>query len=152
MNWCYTIKCVCFPFQNCLHGSREGLISYAKHGRSIENDWGLSPSIPNVLNQATTSLLAKETKSPSPTRFGCWIRTAEQHQLVMAATTSYGLRFGRANTSWKAYQVYFLMDPASCPYQLGFGRNCRFNTETFSIYGAASPCFGPMAHVSSWVQ
>ena len=36
-----------------------------------------------------------------------WIRTAGQQQLVMAATTSYELRFGLASTSWKAYQVYF---------------------------------------------
>ena len=145
-------KMCMFSFSELLTWIKGRFDFICKAWKVNEVDWGLSPSIPNVLNQATTSLLAKETKSPSPTRFGCWIRTAEQHQLVMAATTSYGLRFGRANTFWKAYQVYFLMDPASCPYQLGFGRNRRFNTETFSVYGAASPCFGPMAHVSSWVH
>src|SRR5438105_3386678 len=80
-----------------------------------EVDWGLSPSITNVLHQATTSLLAKETKSPSPTRFGSWIRTAEQHQLVMAATTSYGLRLERGRTLQKALEVYVPTDPVSSP-------------------------------------
>jgi hypothetical protein len=65
----------------------------------------------------------------------------------MAATTSYGLRLGHASTSWKAYQVYFQTDPASCPYLFGLGRNRRFNTETFSVYSAA--LFWPMGRVSS---
>jgi hypothetical protein len=30
--------------------------------------------------------------------------------------------------------------------------NNRFTTESFSAYGAASPYFGPMGRVSSWVQ
>jgi hypothetical protein len=49
----------------------------------------------------------KERKSPNPTHFGCWIRTEGQYQVVMAATTSYGLRLGRSWTLRKAYKVYF---------------------------------------------
>jgi hypothetical protein len=49
------------------------------------------------------------TPVPLGTRVG-WIRTAAQHQLVMAAMASYGLRLGCSSTRWKAYQVYFPMD------------------------------------------
>ena len=70
----------------------------------------------------------------------------------MAATTSSGLRLGRSNTLWKAYQIYFPTDPESPPYLLGVNRNRRFPTESFSACGAASPCFGPMGRVSSRVQ
>jgi hypothetical protein len=61
-----------------------------------------------------------------------WIRTTEQTRLVMAATTSSGLRFGRSSTSWKAYQIYFPMDPKSPSYLFGVNRNRRFTTESFS--------------------
>jgi hypothetical protein len=40
-----------------------------------------------------------------------WIRTAGQTRLVMAATTSSKLHFGRSSTYWKAYQIYFSKDP-----------------------------------------
>ena len=53
---------------------------------------------------------------------------------------------------WKAYQVYFHMDPASYPYILGVGRSHRFTTETFSVHGAVSPDFDPMGRVSSGAQ
>jgi hypothetical protein len=61
-----------------------------------------------------------------------WIRTAGQTRLVMAVTTSYRLRFGRSNTSWKSYQIYFPTDLES-PQNL-FGVNCnpRFTIESFS--------------------
>jgi len=81
-----------------------------------------------------------------------WIRTAGKRQLVMAATTSYGLELGCSRTSWKAYQVYFHMDPASYPYLLGVGCSHRFTTETFSVHGEASPDFDPMGRVSSGAQ
>jgi len=81
-----------------------------------------------------------------------WILTAGKRQLVMAATTSYGLGLGRSRTSWKAYQVYFHMDPASYPYLIGVGRSHRFTTETFSVHGAVSPDFDPMGRVSSGAQ
>ncbi len=81
-----------------------------------------------------------------------WIQTTGQLQLVTTATTSYELRFGRASTSWKAYQVYFEMDLASCPYQFWSGRNHRFITEPFSIKGIASTYLGPIGYVSSWVH
>ncbi len=45
-----------------------------------------------------------------------WIRTAGQRQFLTAATTSCELRFERASTSWKSYQVYFQMNLAICPY------------------------------------
>ncbi|BAT04795.1 Os08g0298800, partial [Oryza sativa Japonica Group] len=60
-----------------------------------------------------------------------WIRTAGQRQLLTAATTSCELRFGRASTSWKAYQVYFQMDPVTCPYLFWSGRNCHFTPDYF---------------------
>jgi hypothetical protein len=61
-----------------------------------------------------------------------WIRTAGQTRLVTAATTLSGLRFGRSSTFWKAYQIYFLMDPESPQYLFGVNRNPRFTTESFS--------------------
>jgi hypothetical protein len=61
-----------------------------------------------------------------------WIRTAGQMRIVTAARTSYGLRFGRSYTFWKAYQIYFPMDPESPPYLFGVNRNPRFTTESFS--------------------
>ena len=66
--------------------------------------------------------------------------------------TSYGLRLGRSSTFWKAYQVYFPTDPDSWPYLIRCFCSHRFNAGTFSAFGAASPYFGPMTHVSSWVH
>jgi hypothetical protein len=78
-----------------------------------------------------------------------WIRTAGQTQLVTPATTYSRLHFGRSSTSWKAYQIYFPMDPESPPYLFGVNRNRRFTTKSFLAYGAASPYFSPMGRVSS---
>jgi hypothetical protein len=61
-----------------------------------------------------------------------WIRTAGQTQLVMAAMTSSGLRFGWSSISWKAYQIYFPTDSESPPYLFGVNRNSRFTIESFS--------------------
>jgi hypothetical protein len=78
-----------------------------------------------------------------------WIQTAGKRQLLTAATTSYGVRFGCSSTWWKTYQAYFHMDLDSYPYLLGGGHNYWFTTETFFIYSAASSDFGPMDPVSS---
>jgi hypothetical protein len=94
----------------------------------------------------------KERKSPNPTHFGCWIRAAGQNQVVVASTTSYGLRLVSSWTSRKAYKVYFYMDLVSCPYLLWDSCNRWFTTKTFSIHGAASPDFGTMGCVSSRAQ
>jgi hypothetical protein len=59
----------------------------------------------------------------------------------MAAMTSYGLRLGRSSTCWKAYQVYFLMNPTSYPYHIGGACSHCFIVTSFSVYGAASPNF-----------
>jgi hypothetical protein len=75
-------------------------------------------------------------------------RTPEQQQLVTAAPTTYGLRFWRANTFWKAPRVYFHMHQISSPYHVGAGRNHHFSVETFSGHGAATPYFGPLGRVS----
>src|SRR5436190_14407653 len=72
-------KMCMFSFSELLTWIKGRFDFICKAWKVNEVDWGLSPSIRNVLHQATTSLLAKETKSPSPTRFGSWIRTAEQH-------------------------------------------------------------------------
>jgi hypothetical protein len=40
----------------------------------------------------------------------CWIRTAEEHQLVTVTTVTCGLGLECSSTTWKAYQVYFHMD------------------------------------------
>ena len=87
-----------------------------KAWRTKEVDWGPSPSIPNVLHQATTSLLAQGKKEIQSNTFWCWIRTTVLAQLATTATTSSGLRFGRSSTLWNPYEVYFHMDPDSCPY------------------------------------
>ncbi|MED6178867.1 hypothetical protein PIB30_111577, partial [Stylosanthes scabra] len=73
-----------------------------------------------------------------------WIRTAGQRQLLTAATTSCELRFGRASTSWKAYQVYFQMDPATCPYLFWSGRNWARPRVGARPYGRSSPLFIPL--------
>ena len=84
--------------------------------RTKEVDWGPSPSIPNVLHQATTSLLAQGKKEIKSNTFWGWIRTAEQLQLVTVTTIAYELGLGRSSTSWTPYEVYFHMNPDSCPY------------------------------------
>jgi hypothetical protein len=38
-------------------------------------------------------------------------RTAEEHQLVTVTTITCGLGLECSSTTWKAYQVYFHMDP-----------------------------------------
>ena len=110
-----------------------------KAWRTKEVDWGPCPSVPNVLHQAITSILAQGKKEIKSNTFQCWIRTTGQWQFVTDATTSYGLHFGRSSTSWKAYEIYFQKDPASCPYLLGVSCSHRFTTETFSVHGAESP-------------
>ena len=104
-----------------------------------------SPGHDNTLAQSKKEI-------ESNTFWKGWIRTAGKRQLVMAATTSYGLGLGRSRTSWKAYQVYFHMDLASYPYLLRVSHSHRFTTETFSVHGEASPDFDPMGRVSSGAQ
>ena len=67
----------------------------------------------------------------------------------MDTMVAYGLELGHSSTSWKAYQVYFQMDPASPPYLFGVSRNRQNITESESDSGAATPYFGPMGRVSS---
>jgi hypothetical protein len=55
-------------------------------------------------------------------------------------------------TFWKAYQVYFPTDLDSCRYLIKYVRSSHFNTETFSVHGAASPDCCPMGRVSSGAQ
>jgi hypothetical protein len=69
-----------------------------KAWRTKEVDWGPSPSILNVLRQATTSLLAKGNKKIKFNTFQSWIRTAGLRQLMMDVTTSSGLYFERSST------------------------------------------------------
>jgi hypothetical protein len=80
------------------------------------------------------------TPVPLGTRVG-WIRTAAQHQLVMAAMASYGLRLGCSSTRWKAYQVYFSNGPTSYPYHVGGACSHCFIVTSFPFCGAASPNF-----------
>jgi hypothetical protein len=74
-----------------------------------------------------------------------WIRTAGQIRLVLAATTSFGLHFGRSSTSWKAYQINFPIDPESPPYLFGVNRNPRFTTESFSAMVLRHPILAQRA-------
>ena len=70
INWCSTIKCVHSHFQNYLHGSREGLIAYGKHGRLIKL---IGDQIQVFLTSSARPprhFGSKDRKSPSPTRFG----------------------------------------------------------------------------------
>src|SRR5688572_3903472 len=83
------------------------------------------------------------------TRAG-WIRTPGQYQLVMVTTVAYGHGLGRSSASRICYEVYFHMDLDSSLYLVLGGRNDQFTTDRFS--GAASPYFGPMGRVSSWVH
>ena len=115
-------------------------------------DWGPNLSIPNVLHQATTSLIAQGRKESKSNTFWCGIRTAAESQLETVTTTSYGVRLERSRTLWKAYQVYFPMDLCLFPYLIRYVCSRRFNVRTFSAYGAASPNFGLLAHVSSSVH
>jgi hypothetical protein len=59
-----------FSFSELLTWINRGLDCVWKAWRVNEVDWGPSPSIPNVLHQATMSLLAQEKKKSSPTRSG----------------------------------------------------------------------------------
>ena len=77
MNWYCTMMFVHSHFQNYLHGSREGLIAYGKHGRLMKL---IGDQIHVFLMSSTRPprhFGPKERKSPSPTRFGSWIRTAK---------------------------------------------------------------------------
>ena len=87
-----------------------------KTQRTKEVDWEPSTSIPNVLHQDTTSLLAQGKEDIKSNTFWGWIRTATLHQFATAATTSSGLRFGRSSTLLNPYEVYFHMDSDSCLY------------------------------------
>ena len=115
-----------------------------------EVDWGPSPSIPNVFPQATTSLLAQGNKESSPTRFGCSIRTAELSQLATVTTASYEIQLGHSSTLWKAYQVYFPIDPTSPSYHLESAAIVVLQQRPFLSTGAATPIFGQwtMYHVA----
>jgi hypothetical protein len=70
----------------------------------------------------------------------------------MDATTSTDSDWDVLALFGKAYQVYFSTDPSSWIYLIRFFCSNYFCTKTFSVNGAASPYFGPMAHVSSWVH
>jgi hypothetical protein len=72
------------------------------------------------------------------------IRIAEQQQLVMAAPTTYGLGFRRANTFSKAPGVYFHMYQTSNPYHVGAGNNNYFGAETFFCPRCCDTLFWPI--------
>ena len=114
------------------------------HNENMEGQWSRLLGYQSLLVQGI-----KESKSNT---FWSWIRTAEKQWLVMDATVAYGLRLGRSSTSWKAYQVYFPMDPTSHPYLFGVSYNCLFYADMFSAHDDASSYFGPMGRVSSWVH
>ena len=64
------MMCVHSHFQNYLHGSREGLIAYGKHGRLIKL---IGDQIQVFLMSSARPpghFGSKDRKSPSPTRFG----------------------------------------------------------------------------------
>jgi hypothetical protein len=75
-----------------------------------------------------------------------WI--PEQHQLVTASPTTYGLGFRRANTFWKAPGVYFHMHQTSSPYLSESATIIILVQRPFSANGAATPYFGPLGRVS----
>jgi hypothetical protein len=85
---------VAFSFSELLDWIKPYVKITWKTRRTKEIDWGPSPSLANVLHQATTSLLVQGKEESNPTRFGYWIRTTGQNQVVTAAMTSYGLRLG----------------------------------------------------------
>jgi hypothetical protein len=66
----------------------------------------------------------------------------------MAALTTYGPGFKRANTFLKAPGVYFHMQQTSSSYHVGADRNHHFGAETFSANGTMTPYFGPLGRVS----
>jgi hypothetical protein len=59
-------------------------------------------------------------------------------------TTTYGLRFRRANTFWKAPGVYFHMHQTSSPYHVRAGHNHYFGTETFFCQRCCDTLFWPI--------
>ena len=132
MNWCSTIKCVYFHFQNYLHGLREGLIAYGKHGRLMKLIGDQIQVFPTSSTWTPRHFWSKERKIKSNT-FWDWIRTPRQLQLVMFTTVAYGLGLRRSSTSWNPYEVYFHMDLESSPYLFWGGRNDRITTERFSV-------------------
>ena len=114
-----------------------------KAWRTKEVDWGPSTSIPNVLHQDTTSLLAQGKKEIKSNMFWGWIRTATLHQLATAATTSSGLHFGSSSTPWNPYEVYFHMDSDSCLYLAWGIRNDQITTERFFCQRCCVALFCP---------
>jgi hypothetical protein len=76
------------------------------------------------------------------------IRILEQHQLVTAAPTTYGLGFRRANTLWKAPRVYFLCIKPQVHIMSEPASIIILVQRPFSANGAATPYFGPLGHVS----
>ena len=78
-----------FSFSELLTWIKGRLDCIWKAWKVNEVDWRPSPSIPNVLRQTTTSLLAQVKKESSPTRSRSSIRTVELSQLATVATASY---------------------------------------------------------------
>jgi hypothetical protein len=75
------------------------------------------------------------------------IRIQEQQQLVTAAPTTYGLRFRRANTFWKAPGVFICIKP-QVQIMLEPVTIIIFVQRPFSPNGAVTPYFGPLDRVS----
>ena len=78
-----------------------------------------------------------------------WIQTAERHQLVTITTVAYGVGFGRFRTCWKAYQVYFHMEPVPRPICSAASAIIQLPSRGLYVQGAASPYFSSMGCVSS---
>ena len=129
-----------------------------------EVDWGPNPSITNVVNLDTTSLLVQGKKEIKSNTFWGWIRTPGQLQLVMCTTVAYGLGLGRSSTLWNPYEVYFHMDLESNPYLFWGGCNDRITTGRFfvqrccvALVWSIGPCIklGPLEihpRVGAWPQ
>ena len=141
------LKVCTFSFLELLTWIKGRLNCIWKAWKVNEVGWGPSPSIPNVLHQATMSLLAQGKKESSPTCSGSSIRTAELSQLATDTTISYGIHLGRSSTLYRAYQVYSRMDTSSSTYLLGASRNHRFTQETFSSHRCCDTYFWKMGQL-----
>ena len=106
----------CLSFSEILTWLKKSVNHTWQAWRTNEVDWGSVQVFPTSSTRPPRHFWPKDGKRSRPTRFGCWIRTTTQHQLLTDATDAYRVGLGRSSTSWNHVEVNFHMDPDSCPY------------------------------------
>ena len=98
-----------------------------------------------VVDTPTTFPTSSFKSSSNPTSIQ--IRNLGAAHTKTVAQVIYVLYFGRSTYAWKAKEISFPMDPATCLNLAGVNRNCQNYVMSRICQSAVPPSFGLLARV-----